>query len=467
MSSQELTAGLKVRHLTMMGLGSAIGAGLFVGTGKAISTAGPAVLISYLLAGAMVIIVMMLLAEMASAMPSSGAFSTYADHGVGRWAGFAIGWNYWFMLIMVLGVEILAATEIIAGWIPTVPSWLIATVLIVIFALINLVGVKSFGEMEFWFAAIKIGAIIAFLVVGALLVTGVIPAPEGVGLAKLFTGEGGFAPRGMAGIAAGLLAVMFAFGGIEIITIAAAESTNPSDSIRRATTSIMWRILVFYVGSVLVMLMVLPWNDPALVEGSFVAVLNVANIPGAAILMEVVIVVALLSAFNAQIYGTSRMAYSLSQRGDGAQALLKVSKNHVPYVAVLVSVFFALVAVGANALEFTGSVMGTLLDAVGATLLIIWVFIAIAQIRMRRQLEEGGQLRLRTPWHPVLGFIAIGAIGAFSILMLFDPDGRRNLLLTLFIFAVIVGIFFLREAVHAKNRSRPSATPRSTSDHSA
>lgn len=451
MSSSQLSHGLKVRHLTMMGLGSAIGAGLFVGTGQAISTAGPAVIISYLLAGAMVIVVMMLLAEMAAAMPSSGAFSTYAEKGVGRWAGFAVGWSYWFMLIMVLGVEILAATQIISGWFPAMPQWVTATSLVLLFAVVNLAGVKNFGEMEFWFAAIKVAAIIAFLVIGVLLVVGVIPGPDGMGLQKLFSGEGGFAPRGVSGIAAGLLAVMFAFGGIEIITIAAAEATNPSDSIKRATSSIMWRILVFYVGSILVMLMVLPWNDPALVEGSFVAVLNVAQIPGAAFVMEFVIVVALLSAFNAQIYGTSRMAFSLSQRGDGARALLKVSKTQVPYVAVLVSVFFALVAVGLNALDTQGSVMGILLDAVGATLLIIWGFIAVAQIRMRRGLEASGQLKLRTPWHPYLGFGAIGAIGAFSVLMLFDPVGRRNLLLTLSIFAVIVVIYFARQAILGKD----------------
>ncbi|XBH22590.1 amino acid permease [Jonesiaceae bacterium BS-20] len=451
MSSSQLSHGLKVRHLTMMGLGSAIGAGLFVGTGQAISTAGPAVIISYLLAGAMVIVVMMLLAEMAAAMPSSGAFSTYAEKGVGRWAGFAVGWSYWFMLIMVLGVEILAATQIISGWFPQIPQWATATTLVLLFAVVNLAGVKNFGEMEFWFAAIKVGAIIAFLVVGVLLVTGVIPGPDGMGLQKLFSGEGGFAPRGLSGIAAGLLAVMFAFGGIEIITIAAAEATNPSDSIKRATSSIMWRILVFYVGSILVMLMVLPWNDPALVEGSFVAVLNVAKIPGAATLMEIVIVVALLSAFNAQIYGTSRMAFSLSQRGDGSRALLKVSKTQVPYVAVLVSVFFALVAVGLNALDSQGSVMGILLDAVGATLLIIWAFIALAQIRMRPGLEASGRLKLRTVWHPYLGIGAIGAIGAFSILMLFDPVGRRNLLITLGIFAIIVGIYFARQAIYGKD----------------
>lgn len=228
-----------------------------------------------------------------------------------------MGWAYWFMLIMVLGVEILAATTIMAGWI-NIPQWLIAGVLIALFAAVNLVGVRQFGELEFWFAAIKVAAIIGFLVVGVLIVTGVISAGPNVGVGQLVAGDGGFAPRGAAGVAAGLLAVMFAFGGIEIITIAAAEATNPQSAIRRATISIMWRILFFYIGSVVVMLAVVPWNDPQFEQGGFVAVLNRANIPYASGLMEAVIVVALLSAFNAQLYATSRMAFSLAQRGRGA-----------------------------------------------------------------------------------------------------------------------------------------------------
>ena len=443
MSDVQLEAGLKVRHLTMMGLGSAIGAGLFVGSGNSIAAAGPGVLISYALAGIVVVVVMSLLGEMASAQPSSGAFSTYAERGVGRWAGFAIGWTYWFMLIMVLGVEILAATEIIAHW-TGLPQGLLAVLVIALFAVINLFGVKQFGELEFWFAAIKILAIISFLVIGVLLVLGIVHGPSSAGVSQLVEGEGGFFPRGASGVAAGLLAVMFAFGGIEIITIAAAESTNPHESIRRSTISIMWRILFFYVGSVLVMLMVLPWNDPAIKEGAFVAVLDSAHIPGASVVMQVVIVIALLSAFNAQIYATSRMAFSLSERGDGSRLLLKVSRRGVPHVAVTCSVIFALVAVGANALDAQGRIMGTLLDAVGATLLIIWVFIAISQIRLRPVFEREGSLRMRTWGHPWLAIFALVAIAAFAALMLFDETGRRNLIFACAIFAGIVAVFWVR-----------------------
>jgi aromatic amino acid permease len=455
MSKSNLSAGLKVRHLTMMGLGSAVGAGLFVGAGQSIATAGPGVLVSYALAGLVVVSVMFMLGEMASAKPSSGAFSTYAEEGVGKWAGFAVGWIYWFMLIMVLGVEILAATSIMATW-TLVPQPVIALVLIALFAAVNLIGVRQFGEMEFWFAAIKVAAIIAFLVIGALALIGVLNAPEGAGLSRLFNDEGGFFPTGASGVAAGLLAVMFAFGGIEIITIAAAEATNPQDSIRRATFSIIGRILFFYLGSVFIILTVLSWNDPAIADkGAFVAVLEAINVPGAAKVMEVIIVIALLSAFNAQIYGTSRMAYSLSERGEGNRVLLAVSKNGVPYVAVLVSVFFAVLAVILHMVE--GEMAGILLDAVGASLLIIWFFIALSQIGLRPKYEEQGLLRLRTWAHPWLGIGTMMAIAAFGILMLFNETGRRNLLLALVIFIVIVGIYVIKQATSRRDRVDASA----------
>ena len=218
--------GLKVRHLTMMGLGSAIGAGLFLGTGVGIAKAGPAVLISYVIAGFIVVCVMRMLGEMGAALPASGSFSHYARIGIGEWAGFVMGWLYWFMLIMVLGAEITGASAIVNDWMPGVPQWVVALVFVTFFAVVNLAKVSNFGEFEFWFAAIKVAAIIGFLVIGVLLVFGLLPDTDPVGFTNLF-GQGGFMPNGFAGIAAGLLVVAFAFGGIEIVTIAAAESEGP------------------------------------------------------------------------------------------------------------------------------------------------------------------------------------------------------------------------------------------------
>lgn len=442
--------GLKVRHLTMMGLGSAIGAGLFLGTGVGIAKAGPAVLISYILAGAVVVFVMRMLGEMGAAIPASGSFSHYARLGIGEWAGFVMGWLYWFMLIMVLGAEITGASAIVNDWVPSIPQWVVALVFVVFFAVVNLAKVSNFGEFEFWFAAIKVTVIIAFLVIGVLLVFGILPDTDPVGTSNLF-GQGGFMPNGLSGIAAGLLVVAFAFGGIEIVTIAAAESENPERSIAVAVRSVAWRISVFYIGAISIMVLVLPWNDPELESGPFVAVLNKANVPGVAGFMELVVVVALLSAFNANIYGTSRMAFSLSRRGDGPAFMAKLSSTGVPTNAVLLSVFFGFVSVLLNWL-LPDDLLGILLNAVGAALLVIWIFIVVSHLRLRKQLEASGKLTVRMWLFPYLSYATLAMLGVFVVLMLFDADARAQLISTTVLFLVIAALGFLNARWRKQNQ---------------
>lgn len=442
--------GLKVRHLTMMGLGSAIGAGLFLGTGVGIAKAGPAVLVSYILAGAVVVFVMRMLGEMGAAIPASGSFSHYARLGIGEWAGFVMGWLYWFMLIMVLGAEITGASAIVNDWVPSIPQWVVALVFVVFFAVVNLAKVSNFGEFEFWFAAIKVTVIIAFLVIGVLLVFGILPDTDPVGTSNLF-GQGGFMPNGLSGIAAGLLVVAFAFGGIEIVTIAAAESENPERSIAVAVRGVVWRISVFYIGAISIMVLVLPWNDPELESGPFVAVLNKANIPGVAGFMELVVVVALLSAFNANIYGTSRMAFSLSRRGDGPAFMAKLSSTGVPTNAVLLSVFFGFVSVLLNWL-LPDDLLGILLNAVGAALLVIWIFIVVSHLRLRKQLEASGKLTVRMWLFPYLSYATLAMLGVFVVLMLFDADARAQLISTTVLFLVIAALGFLNARWRKQNQ---------------
>ena len=446
-----LAGGLRTRHLTMMGLGSAIGAGLFLGTGAGINLAGPAVLVSYAAAGLLVILVMRMLAEMAAARPESGSFSVYAELGIGRWAGFTVGWMYWFTLIMVLGAEITGASVIVHGWLPGVPQWTIALVLVAVLGAVNLVGVRSFGEFEFWFAAIKVAAILAFLVIGVLLVAGWLPGTEPIGLGNL-TEHGGFLPNGFDGVASGLLVVVFAFGGIEIITIAAAEARDPAASIARAARSIVWRILFFYIGAVAIMVLVLPWDSPALATGPFVAVLEVADVPGTALLMEAVVVVALLSAFNANVYGTSRMAYSLSLRDDGPRALRHVSASGVPSHAVWVSVFFGIVSVVLN-WALPDDLLGILLNAVGASLLVVWVFAAVSQLRLRRRFEADGTLSVRMWGFPYLTWLALAAIAGVVVLMLLDDDARGQVVFNVALAALLGGGYLL-----AARLRRPAET---------
>nr|WP_317986467.1 amino acid permease [Corynebacterium freneyi] len=458
-TDEKLGKGLKVRHLTMMGLGSAIGAGLFLGTGVGINAAGPGVLLSYLAAGVIVVLVMTMLGEMAAARPASGAFSTYAEMAFGRGAGFILGWLYWFMLIMVLGAEITGAGAIMGAW-WDIPGWIPGLVCVVFFAVVNLAKVRGFGEFEFWFAFIKVAVIIGFLVIGVLLIFGLLPGTTFVGTQHI--AESGFLPNGFSGVAAGLLAVAFAFGGIEIVTIAAAESDDPKRSIASAVRSIIVRIGVFYIGCVLVIITLLPYSQidgaDTAAESPFTLVLQQAGIPGVVGFMEAVIVLALLSAFNAQIYATSRLVYSMARRGEAPHMFTAMNSQAVPYKAVIMSMVFAFLSVGIQVVFDGSKVLVFLLNAVGGCLLVIWLVIALSQIKLRPRLEANDELTVRLPGYPWLSWLAVFMILGLTVMMLFDEVARQQ------VFSVLAVCFFL--AVLAALTSSTRARARATIDQS-
>ncbi|MGW2919983.1 amino acid permease [Streptomyces angustmyceticus] len=445
---EPLSAGLKQRHLTMLGLGGVIGAGLFVGSGAGIAVAGPGIVLSYLIAGALATLVMRMLGEMSAAIPASGAFSVHAERALGRWAGFSVGWLYWFLLVVVLAVEATGAAQIANGWVPGVPQWGWVLIFMIVFTAANLAAVKNFGEFEFWFAALKVTAIVLFLALSLLAVFGVLPDTEPVGLTNL-TGQGGFLPHGWSGVVSGVLAVVFAFGGLEVVTIAAAESDDPARAVGRAVRSAVWRILFFYVGSMLVIVTLLPWSSMQPGKSPYVAVLDSIGVPGAGQIMNIVVFVALLSALNANLYGSSRMVFSLAERGEAPRALLKVSGGGVPRRAVLASVAFGFVSVLLN-LEWPDSVFLYMLNAVGAVLLFVWGLIAVSQLRLRPRIarEAPGKLTLRMWGFPYLTWAALVAMGGVLVLMLTDDTARPQLLWSAGATAVVLlvaGVRALRE----------------------
>ncbi|MCD9141715.1 amino acid permease [Streptomyces albireticuli] len=425
---EPLSAGLKQRHLTMLGLGGVIGAGLFVGSGAGIAVAGPGIIVSYLIAGALAMLVMRMLGEMSSAMPASGAFSVHAERALGRWAGFTVGWLYWFLLVVVLAVEATGAAQIANGWVPSVPQWGWVLIFMVVFTAANLAAVKNFGEFEFWFATLKVGAIVLFLGLSLLAIFGVLPDTSAVGMSNL-TGQGGFLPHGWSGVVSGVLAVVFAFGGLEVVTIAAAESDDPARAVGRAVRSAVWRILFFYVGSMLVIVTLLPWSSMEPGKSPYVAVLDHIGVPGAGQIMNIVVFVALLSALNANLYGSSRMVFSLAERGEAPRSLLKVSGGGVPRRAVLASVAFGFASVILN-LKWPDSIFHYLLNAVGAVLLFVWGLIAASQLRLRRRIEREmpDRLTLRMWGFPYLTWVALAAMAAVLVLMLTDEGARPQLL---------------------------------------
>ncbi|EET77650.1 amino acid permease [Corynebacterium tuberculostearicum] len=435
---------LKSRHLTMMGLGSAVGAGLFLGVGLGIQISGTSVLISYAVAGALIALVMWMLGEMAAARPSLGSFSTYAGQAFGHWARFTMGWIFWFMLIMVMGAEITGAAAIISNWFDIAP-WIPALIAVAFFAVVNFAAVGGFGEFEFWFAIIKVGVIVAFLVIGALMALGILPGMD-VSLAGTnFTDN--FLPNGMPGFAAGLLAVAFAFGGIELVTIAAAESEDPAHNVATAVRAIIVRIMIFYIGSIVVITMALPFSSiqdaDVAADSPFTLVLAAAKIPFAAGFMEAIIALALLSAFNAQIYATSRLVFDMTKDHCAPGFFLKQNRAGSPINAVILSMVFAFASVGLQFWNPPG-LLAFLFNAVGGCLLVIWSFIVASFIKLHPVLRDNGELtEIHVPGFPWLPWVTAAALAGLTLLMLFDPAARNQVISVLILAAVLVILSFV------------------------
>lgn len=447
-AAPQLGSGLKVRHLTMMGLGSTIGAGLFLGTGVAIQAAGPSALVAYILAGIMAILIMQMLGEMGTVIPASGSFSEYAEHAIGRWAGFTQGWIYWLATVAVLGAEITGASAFVASWFDVSP-WVPALIFVLFFGVVNLLRVRAFGEFEFWFAFVKVAVLVAFLIIGVLLILGLLPGHTFIGLHNVQ--ESGFTPNGVAGIASALLAVAFAFGGIEVVAIASAESDDPKKSLVNAVRSTITRVFVFYLGSVAIITLLLPYSEigaaDSAADSPFTKVLALAGIPGVVTFMEVVITLALLSAFNAQIYASSRMMFSLAQRHDAPSIFTKVNHRGVPTAAITLSIILSLIMVVLNYID-AAAVLTFMLNAAGASLLIVWVFITVSELRLRPRLEEKYDLPIRMWAYPYLNWAALVAFVLLAILMLSDPSARVQLISA----AVMFVILFVAGLVNSKAR---------------
>ncbi|MEU5367362.1 amino acid permease [Streptomyces sp. NPDC005925] len=457
-SGTGLQAGLKNRHLSMIAIGGVIGAGLFVGSSSGIATAGPGILLSYALVGTLVVLVMRMLGEMSAANPTSGSFSAHADRALGRWAGFSIGWLYWFFWVVVLAVEATAGAVILEGWVPAVPQWAWALIVMLVLTATNLVSVGSYGEFEFWFAGIKVVAISVFILVGGLAVFGVLPGvdSEQAGLSNL-TDHSGFLPNGPGSILTGVLLVVFSFMGSEIATLAAGESEDPQRAVAKSTNSIIWRIAVFYLGSIFVVVTLLPWDDPSLADkGSYVAALDTLGIAHAGQIMNFIVLTSVLSCLNSGLYTASRMAFSLGERGDAPQAFARTTGRGVPRTAIIASVVFGFVAVFFN-YEFPDSVFLFLVNSSGAVALFVWLVICFSQLRMRRiiQAEAPEKLVVRMWLYPYLTWATAALIVFVLGYMLTDTehDGRKTVLLSLLVAAVVLAVAFGKERLRGGRRA--------------
>jgi GABA permease len=428
----------------MISIAGIIGAGLFIGSSNAIATAGPAILISYAMTGLLVLLVMRMLGEMAIANPNSGSFSTYASEAIGPWAGFTIGWLYWWFWVLIIPVEAIAGADILHAWFPAVPSWAFAFLIMCVLSGSNLVSVKNFGEFEYWFALVKVIAIVAFIIVCSLAVMGFWPLAPVSGVSQLWA-NGGFMPNGFGTVLGGVLITIFSFFGAEIVTIAADETANPQEKIRRATNLVVYRIAIFYLASIFLVVSLVAWNDPALKSvGSFQRVLEVLNVPGAKLMVDLVVLVAVTSCMNSGLYTASRMLYSLSARGEAPSGVRRISGSGVPTVAVLLSTLAGFVGCLVN-YAFPGKVFGFLLSTTGAIALLVYLVIAVSQLRMRARAERDGTVLTLKMWlFPWLTWLVIGLIVLVLGYMLFSDAYRYETLMTVGVATAILGLYAVR-----------------------
>jgi len=437
-TNNKLGTGLKGRQVTMISIGGVIGAGLFVGSSNAIAAAGPAVLVAYVIAAAIVVLVMQMLGEMATARPDTGSFSSYADQAIGRWAGFSIGWLYWWFYVLVIAIEAIVAGNILGDWLG-LPHWFTAFAMTLVLIFCNSLSVGSFGTLEYWLSLFKVVSIVSFIGLGVLAIFGLLPGSSTSGISNLYA-NGGFAPNGNVAIVAALLTAMFSFQGSEVVTIAAAESRDPKANIKKAIRAVVWRLGLFYLGSMFVVVCLVPWNAPGLAQGSYQAVLTAMNIPWAPGIMSIVVLVAVTSCLNSAIYTASRMAYSLARRGDAPEAVSRTTAKGVPLLAVALTSAAALAALAANYL-LPAQVFQFLLATSGALALLMYLVIAITQLCMRRKLVAlGKQLEVRMWLFPWLTLFTIGLIVSVFAIMAAFPGQRAELLSTLGLTAVLVAI---------------------------
>ena len=459
-AGNQLAQGFKQRHVTMLSIAGVIGAGLFIGSGHAIAAAGPSAIVAYALAGALVVLVMRMLGEMAVASPDTGSFSTYADRAIGRWAGFTIGWLYWWFWVLVIPIEAIAAGVVLNNWFPHIDAWFFALSMTVLLTATNLFSVAKYGEFEFWFAMLKVIAIVAFIALGAAALAGVLPGREVSGLPRLLEQQGGFMPNGWTAIIGALLTTMFSYLGTEAVTIAASESKDPARNIAKATRSVIWRISVFYLLSIFVIISVVPWNDPLLpVQGSYQRALEIMSIPYAKQLVDIVVLVAVASCLNSSIYISSRMLYSLSKRGDAPGFIQRTSKVGVPRAAVIGSTLIGMLATIVNYFA-PAEVFAFLLASSGSIALLVYLAIACSQLRMRAILQrQNVEIAFRMwlyPWltYAVIGFI-IFALGTMFVMPKHRMEVSLTLALALALVILVLGVVTSKR--HARREALATA----------
>lgn len=447
---------LSTAQLGMIAIGGVVGAGLFVSTGSTIAAAGPAVLLTYLVVGAIVVCMMRILAELAVASPETGSFASYATRALGTWAGVTVSYVFAYKWMILLGFEATAAATIVRNWLPGVPAWTTAFVFLVVVLAVNLASVSFFGALEFWSALVKVVAVVAFIVLGLVAVAGLWPGVASPGLDNV-TGQN-FLPHGWGPVWQASTAVFLSYLGIEMVTIAAGEAREPRAAVNRAMRSVITRILVFFVGSVAVIVLLLPSGDKGVATAPFASVLASLGIPHAGVIVNVIILTALVSMCNSGIYSASRTMYAAAERGQLPKAMGRLNHRQVPLTAILMTFVGGLLMASLNYVLATDVVFKTLLASISTLGVVVYLFICATQVRTRARMRaaEVAALPVRMwgfPWLPVL---VAAFILTIPINLALDASIRTSLLLSgaVTALALLSGVI-----VSARNRHAATTKP--------
>ncbi|MBJ8419489.1 amino acid permease [Acinetobacter courvalinii] len=441
-NKHDLKQGLSNRHIQLIALGGAVGTGLFLGISQTIKLAGPSVLLGYALAGVIAFLIMRHLGEMVVEEPVSGSFSYFANKYWGPMAGFMSGWNYWVLYVLVSMAELSAIGTFIQFWWPELPTWITALFFFILINGINLVNVRFFGESEFLFSCIKIIAILSMIGFGFYLLVSGSAGPQ-ASVANLWQ-YGGFFPNGMHGFIMSMAVIMFAFGGLELIGITAAETKNPDKTIPKAINQIVYRILIFYIGAIGVLLCLFPWNQLAEGGSPFVLIFQSLDSHGVANVLNFVVLIAAISVYNSCIYCNSRMLHGLAMQGNAPKILQKVNHRGIPMAAAIVSASVTALCVVVNYL-MPGKAFQFLMMLVVAALVVNWLMISWTHLKFRKAMQQQQHITkfksILTPWS---NYLTIGFIFAILLIMSLTPDMRLAVMLVPIWLALLALVYVLK-----------------------
>ncbi len=445
MHEVKLNRGLKNRHVQLIALGGAIGTGLFLGVSTTVQMTGPAVLLGYGLGGFIAFMIMRQLGEMMVEEPVAGSFSHFANKYWHPFAGFASGWNYWILYVLVGMAELTAIGTFVHFWLPNIPVWASAGFFFVLINLVNLVNVRLYGEFEFWFSIIKVIAIIAMIAFGSyLLFSG--NGGEEARLSNLWALEGGFMPHGLSGFSMAMVFIMFSFGGLELIGIAAAETDDPAHTIPKATNQVIYRILIFYIGALAVLLSLMPWMKMTKEITPFVMVFQSLDQNFIAHVLNAIVLTAALSVYNSGVYSNSRMLFGLATQGNAPKFFMNITDKGVPVNAVL---FSALITGSCVAINYfmPEDAFKFLMALVVSALVLNWFMISYAHLKFRyAKIKEGTQPQFKAFWFPVGNYICLAFfMGLLGVMLSIDGISLSVYLMPAWLLFLAIIYKFLRK----------------------